>query len=239
MRIVASPDSIARLLAWPWLAHDRACVDAATSEPTCMAMTTAREARSAGPVILCYDGSNEAAEAIAYAGELLPGSPAVVVGAWQPIIEEALSTAMTPPVTDPVEANPRERTSAEQFAAKGAQLASEAGLWAEPLVVEAEGPLWEAVELLAEERNAKLIVCGTDRSGVRAALPGNLASALVTHASRPVLVVPSAQAAAERIRDVQEKRSSRHTLSRAVAVAAVRAKQMASAARARSRVKRR
>ena len=37
-------------------------------------------------------------------------------------------------------------------------------------------------------------------------LPGNLASALVNHASRPLLVVPSARAAAQRIRDIREDR---------------------------------
>jgi hypothetical protein len=33
---------------------------------------------------------------------------------------------------------------------------------------------------------------------MKSALPGSLAAALVQHASRPVLVVPSAKAAAER-----------------------------------------
>lgn len=198
-------------------------------------MTDARETGSAGPLILCYDGSQEAAEAIAYAGELLPGRPAIVVSVWKEVIEEALSTAMTPPVADPVDANPRGRESAEQFAVQGARLAEKAGLQAEPLVVDADGPLWEAVELVAEQRNAKLIVCGSRRSGVKAALPGSLAGALVTRASRPVLVVPSAQAAARREREVQEERASRHAAPRALTGAAARAKQMASAARTRSK----
>jgi nucleotide-binding universal stress UspA family protein len=113
---------------------------------------------------------------------------------------------MTRPVADLVDANKRERESAEQFATQGVRLAERAGLRAQPLVVKADGPLWEAIELVAEEHDAKLVVCGTGRSGIKATLPGNLASALVNHASRPLLVVPSARAAAQRIRDIREDR---------------------------------
>jgi hypothetical protein len=55
---------------------------------------------------------------------------------------------------------------------------------------------------------------------VKAALPGNLAGALVNHASRAVLVVPSAKAAAERVRDAQEERASRIKGSKRVAAVA-------------------
>jgi nucleotide-binding universal stress UspA family protein len=202
-------------------------------------MVTAREAGAAGPVVLCYDGSEEAAEAISYAGRLLSGRAAVVVSAWEPIIEEELSTATKPPTADLVEANERQRRAAEQFATQGVRLASSAGFEAEPLVFEADGPLWEAIEIVAEERDAMLVVCGTRRSGVKAALPTNLSTALVTHASRPVLVVPSAKAASERVREVQEERRHRPTVASAVATAAGRAKQMASASRATRRGQRR
>jgi nucleotide-binding universal stress UspA family protein len=169
-----------------------------------MSVKPARDAGSAGPLVLCYDGSAEAAEAITFAAELLPGRRTVVVCAWKPIIEEALTTAMTPPVADLTETNKRQRQAAEQFAAQGAKLATKAGFEAKPVVVEADGPLWEAVERVAEKHHAVLIVCGTSRSGMKAALPGNLAGALVNHASRPVLVVPSRRAAEQRLRDVKE-----------------------------------
>ena len=63
------------------------CVDAASGRPKCIAVTAAREADATSPVILCYDGSKEAADAIAYAGELLRWRPAIVVTAWKPVIE--------------------------------------------------------------------------------------------------------------------------------------------------------
>jgi nucleotide-binding universal stress UspA family protein len=199
-----------------------------------MPVASARHAgKTTGPVILCYDGSKEAAEAIGYAGELLAGRPAVVVTVWKPIVEEALSPGMTPPVADPAEANRRQLAAARQFAQRGTRLAEDAGFHAEALVVMADGPLWEAVEVVAEARDAKAIVCGTRHSGVKAALPGNLASALVTRASRAVLVVPSAKAADERVRDVEEERSHRGAVPRAVAGAASRAKKAASPPRSR------
>lgn len=199
-------------------------------------MTSAREADANSPVILCYDGSKEAADAISYAGNLLPGWPATVVTAWEPVIEEALSTGMTRPTADPSEVNQREQESAGQAAAHGARLASQAGLQAQPLVVEADGPLWMAIELAAEDSNARLIVCGTRRSGVKAALPGNLATALVNHASRPVLVVPSAKAATERVRDVQEERASRRARRKEAVVGDTgRGKQAVSTARPRAK----
>ena len=155
-----------------------------------------------GPVLICYDGSAKADEALAYAAALLTGSPAAVVTVWKPIVEERLATAgAAPPIGDPVEANERQRRAAKELAQEGADKASEAGLSSDALVVETVGAIWEAIEETAERRDARLIVCGTDRSGLRTSLPGSVAAALVDHASRPVLVRPSSQAAAERRRD--------------------------------------
>lgn len=199
-------------------------------------MTAARKPNPTSPVILCYDGSKESANAIASAGELLGGQPAIVVTVWKSVIEEALSTGMTRPTADPSDVNEREREAAEQTAARGARLASQAGFEAGPLAVEADGPLWLAIELVAEDADARLIVCTTRRSGVSAALPGNLAGALVNRASRPVLVVPSAKAAAERRREVQEERTSRRAgRKEVVAGAGARAKRALSAATPRAK----
>jgi nucleotide-binding universal stress UspA family protein len=70
-------------------------------------------------------------------------------------------------------------------------------------VLETSAPLWKAIEELAHAEDAMLIVCGTGRSGIKTVLPGDLASALVQHASRAVLVVPSGKAAAERRQEVE------------------------------------
>jgi nucleotide-binding universal stress UspA family protein len=161
-------------------------------------------------IFLCYDGSQEAADAIDYAARLVPGARAVVVTVWKPIIEELLAgPPEAPPISDPAEANERQRKNAAGLARDGARRASAAGLEAEPLVLKTTGPFWEAIEKAADERGASLVVCGTSRSGVKSALPGNLASALVHHSSRPVLVVPSAKAAAERRKTTEKERGAR------------------------------
>jgi nucleotide-binding universal stress UspA family protein len=174
-------------------------------------MTNARESDPAGgPIILCYDGSLEALEAIAYTAALLPGARALVVTVWKPVSEEGLSPATKPPAGDLAEVNPELRQAAMQLARMGAKKASAAGLKAEPLAVETTGRVWQAVELVAEEQGARLIVCGTRRTGMTAILPGHLANALVDHASVPVLVVPTPAAAEERRREVRDRHGLRH-----------------------------
>lgn len=170
-----------------------------TGRPPGLSTPTVATALPPGPVLICYDGSKKAAEALAYAAALLPGAPAVVVTVWKPLVGEMLATAgAAPPIADPAEANERQRRAAKELAREGSTAASQAGLAVDAMIVEATGPIWEAIEETAKERDARLIVCGTDRSGLRTALPGSVASALVEHASRPVLVRPSSQASAER-----------------------------------------
>jgi nucleotide-binding universal stress UspA family protein len=172
-------------------------------------MARADEA-SASPLLVCYDASPEANDAVAYVASLLPGMRVVVVTVWKPIIEELLAgPPEAPPVGDPVEANERQQEAALVVAEQGARLAAKAGLEAEAAVVRATDSIWEAIEEAAERFDARLIACGTRRSGVAAALPGHLASSLVQHSSRAVLVVPSAKAAAERRRAMKNGRGAR------------------------------
>jgi nucleotide-binding universal stress UspA family protein len=165
------------------------------------------------PVIICHDGSSEATTAaVEYTATLLPRARAVIVTVWRPLAEESLAPAGRPPASDPAEGEDAPRRAAQQIAAEAARRATAAGLDAEPVALEARGPMWQAIELLARDRDALLVVCATNRSGVRSTLPGNLAHALVLHVSRPVLVVPSVKAATERRREAEEHRRARPPL---------------------------
>jgi nucleotide-binding universal stress UspA family protein len=157
------------------------------------------------PLIICHDGSREADEALEHAARLLPGARVLVVTLWRPLAEEGLSPAARPPASDPEDSGDVSRRAATQIAAEAARRASAAGLDAEPLPVEARGPLWSAIEAVAARHDALLVVCGTNRSGMRATLPGNLANSLVMRLSRPVLVVPSAKAVVDRRREAEER----------------------------------
>jgi hypothetical protein len=56
---------------------------------------------------------------------------------------------------------------------------------------------------VAEERDALMLVRGTGRSGLETVVPGDTAVALVQHASRPTLVVPTCMSASERRRHAE------------------------------------
>jgi nucleotide-binding universal stress UspA family protein len=158
---------------------------------------------SDGPVVIFYDGSKHAADAIDFAGSLLPGATALVVTAWTPVLRAVMAVTLgpAPAIADPAQADERQRQTAEQLAQDGALRAARSGLCAEPLSVRAGGRVWEAIEKAARERHARLIVCGTRQSGAMSAVVDTVSTALVHHAARPVLVVPSSQAIAERLRE--------------------------------------
>jgi nucleotide-binding universal stress UspA family protein len=158
----------------------------------------------ARPVIVSYDGSSTAIEALDFTAAVLPGARVLIVSVWRRITEEAIASGgLAPPAGDPAEANAQALRAATQAARDGAARAKTAGLEGEPLVLETTTPVWKAIEEVAYAEDALLIVCGTKRSGIKTVLPGDLANALVQHASRAVLVVPSGKAAAERRKQVE------------------------------------
>jgi nucleotide-binding universal stress UspA family protein len=156
------------------------------------------------PVLICYDGSRAAVEALEYTASVLRSARALVVTVWRDILEEAATTGTRPPAGDLVEATRHGRRAATEAAREGAERAKKAGIDAEPLAVEAVGPMWRAIEAVAHNHDALLIACGTTRSGIKTVLPGDLAEALVQHASRPVLAVPTRKAAAERRQQLEK-----------------------------------
>ena len=159
---------------------------------------TTRSPADDRPLIICYDGTAQADDALRYAASLLPGARALIVTVAERIVEASLTPAATPPVADLVEVQETPRVAAEDLAAEGGKHALAAGLRPELRPVQSTGATWRAIEAVAVEHDALLVVCGARRGGIRSALPGALARALVNHLSRPVLVVPSGRSAAER-----------------------------------------
>ena len=155
------------------------------------AVTTGRLAGMAErPLLLCYDGSEDAMHAIAEAASLLSGRDALVLAVWQDAKAMPAFAWAAGPVPVVEEIFVAARNGAQRVAEEGSQLAVEAGFAAEPLVAEAGGPVWDAVVRVAEERDVAAIVMGSrGLSGVRSMLLGSVSSGVVHHASRPVLVV--------------------------------------------------
>jgi nucleotide-binding universal stress UspA family protein len=145
-----------------------------------------------GPLILCYDGSEDARHAIRRAGELFAGRPARVVSVWQPTAAPGgLGFAgETAGMVDLFELDRAAAKAGDSVADEGARLAREAGLLAEPLAVQAAGPVWKTIVELADRDDAATIVMGSHgRAGLRAMLLGSVSSAVVHHADRPTLIV--------------------------------------------------
>ena len=146
------------------------------------------------PLVFAYDGSDAARAAIAYAGQHLRFTRAVVVNAWSPV--EPAVPAATIAAPGPVALSggrgldARERERAEGVVEQGAELARRAGFDAETLVIRRDGAPWRAIVECATDLDAAMIVTGTrGRSRSVAAILGSTAEGILRHAHRSVLVV--------------------------------------------------
>ena len=150
-------------------------------------------ASAEGPLLLCYDGSEDARNAIESAGKLFPGRHALVVKVWQPTARGGLGFAAASSASTGglIELDRAATEQAGRVADDGARIAQAAGLDAEPVVVEAVGPVWETILETAARRDAATIVMGArGLTRLRSVLLGSVSSAVVHHADRPTLVIP-------------------------------------------------
>jgi nucleotide-binding universal stress UspA family protein len=157
-----------------------------------------------GPALLCYEGSENARQAIAAAGRLLGGGPALVCHSWLGLSRLVLNTygvglgtrraglpAELSESADDIDAEDRER--AQRVAEEGAELALAAGFEARPLPVLQQHRAWQAILEAADANHASIVVTGAHgQSGMQRALLGSVSTAVVHHAHVPVLVVPEA-----------------------------------------------
>jgi nucleotide-binding universal stress UspA family protein len=142
------------------------------------------------PILICYDGSNEARRAIAVAGDLLAHSEAVIVDVTPPLtLEEEEAALLTPVIPDNVEQRVRDERT---IGRRGEQLARARGFEADERVVVA-APTWQGIVEAADEMDAAVIVVGSrGLSGARALFEGSLTHELLQHSGRPLLIVPPA-----------------------------------------------
>jgi len=145
-----------------------------------------------GPLLLCYDGSADAAHAIKRAGELFPGRSALVVTVWHDPLTSlgGIGWSAETPAVDGGELDREAAENAGRVAAEGVRMAEQAGLTAQPLAVQGRGSVWKAILELADRNDTAAIVMGSrGLTGLRSALIGSVSSAVVGHAARPTLVI--------------------------------------------------
>jgi nucleotide-binding universal stress UspA family protein len=146
------------------------------------------------PILICYDGSPGAAQAITAAGTLCPGSPAIVLYIWSGAAAEHVHIP-----GDGTEAERRElaedvrsaaRREAAAVAGEGTRLAREAGLEARPLTVETEdGPADAIMQVAAKESTGAVVIGRTSRTRLGRLLPGSVSRRVIDHSPAPVVLV--------------------------------------------------
>jgi nucleotide-binding universal stress UspA family protein len=143
------------------------------------------------PILICYDGSEEAGHAIDAAAALLGRRRAIVLDIG-PMVTAAESLAVLAPVTPAEQFAGINADDALERARVGAELARRAGFVAAPRSGVA-APTWEGIVDVADEIDPAVIVLGSrGLNGAREVLQGSVSHEVAEHAGRPVLIVPPA-----------------------------------------------
>jgi nucleotide-binding universal stress UspA family protein len=139
------------------------------------------------PVLFAYDGSELAALAIEQAGhQYTDGRDGLVLCVWQPA-----DVGFTPTSKRHFDADSASEVgkAADETAAYGASLATQAGFHAQSLAFEGS-PIWKGIIDAAADHDASVIVIGSHRrSGLRGHLLGSVAAQVAAHAQIPVMLV--------------------------------------------------
>jgi nucleotide-binding universal stress UspA family protein len=145
-----------------------------------------------GPLLICYDGSEDAKDAIRSAGRLLAKRHALVLTVWEPAASPG-GFAWLGDGTTIVSFAELDRAAAEhagRVASEGVRIALEEGLGAEPITIKGTGAVWKTIRDTADNEDAAAIVMGCrGLTGVRSLLVGSVSSAVIHHAERRTLVV--------------------------------------------------
>lgn len=163
------------------------------------------------PVLIAYDGSPDARMAIDEVARLLPGAPAVVLYARQPMEGLAAHLEGHPALENLRGIEEASLDASERIAFEGAERARAAGLDAEPRVLSRMATASEAIVQAADEIDAALIVLGSrGRRGLWSAVLGSTSVNVLHHARRPTLVVPSEAVVSARQRPSKPEPDTRH-----------------------------
>jgi nucleotide-binding universal stress UspA family protein len=173
----------------------------AAGTASCKIHATADEGSTV--ILLCYDGSSDAAAATERTSKLFPGTPVTVLTVWEPYVEmltqNGFGLAYAPSLTDVEQVDAAVEKEARATAQHCAERLRHIGIAAEPRVESQHTSVSATILAVADEVHADAIVLGTrGRGGIKSLLLGSVSHAVVQHADRPVLVVPSAAVARAR-----------------------------------------
>ena len=152
-------------------------------------------------ILVCYDGSADAQSAVDRAGELLGGEEATVLAVWEGFAEVLARTGAGygAAAMDFERIDAESEQSARARAQAGVDRAHAAGLSAQPRVAERGATIWETILDQADAVGAAAIVLGSrGLTGIKSAWLGSVSHAVLQHADRTVIIVPSPEVAAQR-----------------------------------------
>jgi nucleotide-binding universal stress UspA family protein len=143
------------------------------------------------PILICYDGSDEAIRAIEEGARILGPRKAVVTDVT-PLVTQAESVALLAPGVAGREFEEINEDSARERAQQGAEHARTAGFDAEARGAVAM-PTWQGILDVADDVDAELILLGTrGYDGAKTVLSPSVSHAVAEHSGRPVLIIPPA-----------------------------------------------
>lgn len=158
-------------------------------------------------ILLSYDGSADAQAAIDRTAHLTPGAAVTVLTVWVPFVALMASSASgmgmgltaSYDFAESATIDATRRDAALATATEGARRATAAGLVCTPQAESRRRDVADTILGVAAELDADVIAMGTrGLSGVKAFLLGSVSHAVMQHADRAVLVVPSPALAARR-----------------------------------------
>lgn len=152
-------------------------------------------------ILIAYDGSSDAQAAIDRAGELLSGQPATVLTVWERFVDVVTRAGAGMPI-GAVDYDELDRENADQArrrAAEGAERAERAGFKAQSHIAVRDLSIAGTILAEAEDVGASAVVLGTrGLTGLKSLLLGSVSHAVLQHADRAVIVVPSPEIAVQR-----------------------------------------
>jgi nucleotide-binding universal stress UspA family protein len=153
-------------------------------------------------ILIAYDGSDDAKAAIEHAASLMPGQPAMVVTVWEPYIQMLTRYPASGALLagdDSGEIDAASGAAADDTAEEGAALARSHGLEASSRGVARQDSIAETLLAEGDRANASAIVVGSrGLGGLGSLLLGSVSHALIQHADRTVVIVPSPKVAQRR-----------------------------------------
>lgn len=142
------------------------------------------------PVLVCYDDSPAARQALREASSAFPGSRFVIVTVWKRFTTPRLSELIALQPHDVLRIAASLEAEAQTVAHRGVAIAESLGVDASPLVLEGDASTWHQIVKHVRDNDYRAVVLGgRGQSALVGVMLGGVATMVAAHANRPVMIV--------------------------------------------------